>query len=122
MIVKQIKSFDKYSSESDIIVSDGLFDLLCYCYPSISYPIGTVVSSITTFMAKKIMRADKKEYLILKLKDYYAYHLQGKVINLEKNIVCVGKLEIIVDGSIPKDIKLNEFIEFDVQRLDCCID
>lgn len=122
MIVKQIKSFDKNSNEADIIVSDGMFDLLCYCYPSMPYSKGTVIESITTFLAQNIIRAKQKECLVFKLMDYYAYHLQGKIIDLEKRIVCVGKLKVIIDGSIPDDIQQGEFVEFDVQRLDCSID
>ncbi len=122
MFIKQVKNFDEISSEADIIVSDGIFDLTCYCYPSVLYQKGKEVKIVTSFMAKNIMRARCNEYLIFKLKDYYAYHLQGKIIDLIKRIVCIGNLEIIVDESIPNDIKLGEFVEFDVQRLNCYID
>ena len=122
MFIKQIKSFDKDSNEADIIVSDGTFDLTCYCHPSDLYKAGTEVKLITSLFTKNIMRAENEEFSIFKLKDFYAYHLQGKIMDLTKSNVCIGNLEITIDGSIPNDIKSGEFIEFDVLRLDCCID
>lgn len=119
MFIKQVKSFDKFSDEADIVVTDGKFELMCYCHPSIQYPIGTEVKDITSFLAKNIMRAECNDCLILKLEDYYAYHLQGKIIDLINKVVLIGGIQIILDMSIPNDIKLGEYIEFDVLRLNC---
>ena len=72
-------------------------------------------------MCDGIMRSDDENYLIDKKIDYYSYHLQGKVLDVDKRIVSVGNIILKLDKPIPKDIKNYEFIEFDVLRLDCSI-
>lgn len=122
MFIKSIYSFDEDSGEADLIVSDGLYDVICFC--SIfqnKLQIIPKIKEIETFMCDGIMRIDDENYLVEKKIDYYSYHLQGKVLDVDKRIVYVGNIILKLDKPIPKDIKNYEFIEFDVLRLDCSI-
>ena len=120
MFVKEIKNYDDFSNEADIIVTDGTYEVLCYCHPAEFYEKGSTVQEILSLFAKDIMRISDKMYEVKKLEDdYYAYHLQGEVIKIDKPIIRIGGLEIVLDSPLAKDIKLGEFIEFDVYRLNC---
>ena len=122
MFIKSIYSFDEDSGEADLIVSDGSYDVICFC--SIFHnelQIMPKIKEIETFMCDGIMRINDENYLIDKKIDYYSYHLQGKVLDVDKCIVSVGNIILKLDKPIPKDIKNYEFIEFDVLRLDCSI-
>lgn len=119
MFVKAIKDYDKFSDEADIIVSDGKYDLLCYCHPTEKPIIGEPIKKITSFFAKSIMRATKPEFIIEKLKDCYSYYLQGKLIDIASSKICIGNLIMCLDSVVPKDVKCGEFVSFFVDRLDC---
>jgi hypothetical protein len=122
MFIKRIYSFDEDSGEADLIVSDGTYDVLCFCSLfQNELHIMPEIKEVETFMCDDIMRVDIEEYMILKKTDYYSYHLQGKVLDVDKHIVSVGNIIIKLDKPIPKDIKNYEFIEFDVLRLDCYV-
>jgi hypothetical protein len=118
MYVKQIRDFDQCSGEADIIVSDGIYELLCYCHPLESLDIGAQVVSISSLFAEDIMRVQSEEYRIQKSEGYYAYHLTGKIEDTKTPVVKIGDLKIILDHPLAKDIRQGEFVEFEVQRLD----
>ena len=48
---------------------------------------------------------------------YYAYKLQGKLVDIKKRLMIIGKIVIELEDNIPKDIK-NEFVELNVMRID----
>ena len=122
MFIKRIDSFDNDSGEADLIVTDGIHELLCYCCPfENESEIMPNIKLIESFLCENIMRVDDKEYLIVKHKSFYSYHLQGQVLDINKHIVCIGKIIINLDRPLPKDIKNGDFIEFDVLRLDSYI-
>ncbi len=120
MFVKEIYDYDEFSGELDLIVSDGKNNLLCYCIGG-DVKLFSTIREITTFLVQNIMRAESAKSLIQKCDDYYAYHLQGKVVEKISPIVCVGNINIILDTPLAKDIKIGDYIEFDVKRLDCRI-
>ena len=49
---------------------------------------------------------------------YYAYKLQGKLVDIKKRLMIIGKIVIELEDNIPKDIKENEFVELNVMRID----
>lgn len=119
MYLKAIQDYDEFSNEADLIISDGEYDLLCYCHPTELYAIGTSIISISSFCADNIMRTKSNSFLVLKLNGYYEYHLRGEIVDINIPVVQIGKLKIMLDNSLPKDIKLGEYIEFDTLRLNC---
>ncbi len=119
MFIKKIYNFDEDSGEADLIISDGTYDIICFCSLfQNELQIMPKIKEIETFMCDRIIRIDDENYLIDK-KAYYSYHLQGKVLDIDKRIVSVGDIIIKLDKQIPKDIKNYEYIEFNVIRLDC---
>ena len=119
MFVKEIRDYDKFSNEADIIISDGRHNLLCYCFPTEMPKIGEKIKAVTSLFAKNIMRVKNNEFIIEKMTDYYAYHLHGEVIDCKTPKICIGDIIIYLDTSLPKDIKEGEYIELSVDRLDC---
>ena len=120
MCIKKIfKCYEDYP-EADVLVSDGEYELLCYAlfYDNQEGDTNFTLSPLRG--EADIMTCDRK-YKIQKLDDgYYSYKLQGKLINVED---CIGTVQIgsiiISDVSwVPRDIKIGEFIEFTVSRLD----
>ncbi|MDE7454209.1 MAG: hypothetical protein K2M64_00065 [Clostridia bacterium] len=121
MYIKKIIKLDKDDIDADIIVSDGKFDLLCYAWEC-ENSVGDTNFELSPLMGHAdIMTGDKREYKIQKLEDgHFDYKLQGKLIDIEK---CRGKVQIgaivIKDVCwIPRDIKVGDYIEFTVIRLD----
>lgn len=119
MFVHEIKEYDKFSYEADIIISDGKYSLLCYCYPTEMPKIGETIKKITSLFAKNIVKVYNNNFKIEKLIDYYSYHLQGEVIDIVNPKIRIGNLEIDLDVPFPKDIKKSEYVELSVDRLDC---
>ncbi len=120
MFIKRIIDHDKLSGEMDLIVSDGKYELLCYCFQS-NAPTQWKIKELKTFLADKIMIAHNNNYLIDKTGGYYSYHLQGKVLEINPPKVEIGKMCIVIDTQFPKDINQNSFIEFFVERIDCML-
>lgn len=117
MFVKSVADRDSFSGECDLIVSDGSFELLCYCHNS-DLSHNAQVKEIESFLCDNIMRSLSEEYLTIKTEGYYSYHLQGKVITCNVPTICIGMINIKLDAPLPKDIKEGEFIVCDVLRLD----
>ena len=119
MQVKEIKMFDVREPETDIIVSDGTYEILTCCYNADkNTAIGDVVKNVEAFLVENIVRINTNGFLVEKAEDYYEYRLQGKVRDVEKSIIEIGDLQISLDCPLPKDICVGEFIEFMVKRLD----
>lgn len=118
MYIKTMSAYDKFSKEADVVVSDGKHDLLCHCDYAEEVTIGGTIKSIDAFMATDIMREEEVGCAVQKISDYYAYRLVGRVIDINSPTVQIGKLKILLDSALPADIKVGEYIEFKVIRLD----
>jgi len=121
MYIKEFKDFDSDSGEADVIVTDGLHELMCYCHPINNTKVGTIVEKVSTLFAENIMRVDSQKYLIKKESEHYAYLLQGKVLSCDEPLIGIGELIVELDKPLPKDIKQGEFVELEVYRLDCVV-
>lgn len=122
MFIKQVKDFDKNSYETDVIVSDGCYEIMCYCHPLENKNLGAVVTNVSALFANDIMRIDNEEYLVRKETGHYSYYLQGKVLETQMPLIGIGKIAIELDKPLAKDIKQGEFVEFKVERLNCTIE
>ena len=117
MFIKEIRDYDVEAKEAEIVVSDGQFEVMTYAWPFENTQSGKF--RLNAFMTDQVMRATRKISFVEKSENgYFAYRLQGKIINVEKRIVSVGKIEIILEDCIPKDIRQNEYVEFTVTRVD----
>ncbi len=119
MHIKKILRYDREAKEADILISNGTFELLCYAMPYQTEDFNKSNNLLYAFMTENVMRATENSYKVKKLQNgYYSYHLQGKIIRLQKPLVTIGNILLEIDGVIPQDIKEGEFIEFTVMRID----
>lgn len=119
MYIKQIVSIDTISGEADVVVSDGLYELLCYNYQSAKFALNMDVDELSILFSEHIMKSSNPQFFINKLSGYYAYHLQGKVIDVNEPTIIIGDLTINLDKMLPNDIVEGDFVEFIAQRIDC---
>ena len=128
MYIKKIfKCYEDYP-EADVLVSDGEFELLCYAlfYDNKEGDTNFTLSAMmdgdnSLFANASVMTSEEKGYKVQKLDDgYFSYKLQGKLIDIEKEngTVQIGSLIIHDVAPIPRDIKVGEFVEFKVMRID----
>lgn len=118
MHIQTVLHFDKGDGETEVIVSDGEYELLCYAFPIAAVEIGMPVSSLYGFSCGNEVRAENPHCGLTKLPPYFAYHMTGILFSKQKRIVRVGGLEISMDAHIPNDLSDSEYVSFDVQRVD----
>ena len=124
MYIKNILYYDDLSGEADIIVTDGTFDLICFAW-NFESEVGDTSFTLTPFECSDVMTSEDTEYLVQKLEgERYEYKLQGKLIDVEKDIgtVQIGGIIIKDIRYIPKDIKIGEYVEFKIFRMELDIE
>ena len=118
MYIQDILHFDKGGKEAEVIVSDGVYEVLCYAFPIDAVRIGMAISGLSGYSCSNVVRAVKRRYAVSKLSPYFAYSMTGKVFSIQERIIHVGDLKVSLDAYIPNDISNGEYVSFDVQRLD----
>lgn len=120
MYIKRIVDYDEFSDEADVVVTDGKYEIMCYCYTFSSEPkVGQTINELSVLSYDNVMAVKSKKNEIVKTSvGYYTYHLSGKVIRTAPLMVSIGDLILEVGNYIPKDIRPNQYIEFDVSRID----
>ena len=122
MYIKGIVHIDRDALEADVVVSDGVFDLLCYAQPFEAADAESLELSLTAFLSQNLMRATEQTDCVLKTQDgYYSYRLQGRIVDRQDQLLAVGNLVIEIDGEIPGDIGEGESVAVDVMRVDLTI-
>lgn len=116
MYIKRLESFDINSNEADLVVSDKMYEITCYCHPFNEDKIDSEFSLIG-FMCNDIVITNNK-FRIVKNKNYYAYSLNSKVVSAKDKLVAIGDILIKLDTPLPKDIHNGDFISFSVKRID----
>ncbi len=119
MYVDRISEIDTFSGEADVVVSDGKYKLLCYAYLQGDIQVGMVIKSIEALFVTGIEKSSTTEHLVKKEQFYYAYELQGKVVDIVKPTVSIGKIFVDLDTPLPKDILKNDYIRFKAERFAC---
>jgi hypothetical protein len=118
--VKRIE-WDGYGppdGEAYVTVTDGKFELLCFCCPCDLRVEGEELKEeIHTFSQKNTIKSDIADYSIQKLPDYFAYYLTAKVIDKAKHIVAIGDIPIYT-YHIPDEVQEGDFVSFQCGRLD----
>lgn len=116
MKIKKVISIDIDSKEVDILITDGIYELIAYGHP-IENIENQDISMLSGFMCENIILTDE-DISINKLEDYYSYEFIAKVISKEECIVAIGGILIKLDTPIPNDIEINMRIMFSVKRVD----
>ena len=77
MHIQTVLLFDKEDGETEVIVSDGEYELLCHAFPIAAVEIGMPVSGLSGFSCGDVVRAENPHYAVTKLPPYFAYHMTG---------------------------------------------
>jgi HEAT repeat protein len=126
MFIKDVLTYDGYYAE--YIVTDGEYDLRCMD-ASMPWPPESKgpekdmkIAEIVAFSHEdmNVKRTDNSGYIIKKGKRPLGYHLQAKIVDKDIALVAVGGLIIEID-QLSETFENGEFIEFDVDELDCYI-
>lgn len=116
MYIKRIVNFDVDSNEADLVVSNKMYEITCYCHPFRNDKIDNDFSLIG-FMCTDI-EITNDEFEIIKNKEYYAYSLNAKVVSAIDKLVTIDDILIKLDSPIPGDIYDGDFVKFSVKRID----
>jgi len=116
MKIKKIISIDIDSKEVDVLMTDGIFELMAYGHP-IENIENQDISMLFGFMCENIILTEE-DIGISKLEDYYSYELIAKVISKEDCVVAIGGILIKLDTPIPNDVDINMKVMFSVKRVD----
>jgi len=116
MIIKKINWIGL--EEAIITVSDGNIDIDVYAHP-FSKKLGVKLKEpLLCFDPEDIMYTNESNPYVVKIDNNFKQLILGKVVDIDKSIVEVGKIKIDLDGMIPKDINNGNFIVFKCNRLD----
>lgn len=118
MYISNILYFDVSDNEADIIVSDGNYQMLCYAFPARSLKIGQCVKEIYCFACSSTIKAKDCLYDIVKLPDFYAYFLTGRILSKSHHTVIIGNITMHLDIPFHNDMRNGDYVSFRVQRLD----
>ncbi len=108
--------------EADVYVSDGKITLKCFSYPCKLKKGDVVNTPLECLGEENIMLYEPSENtseneIAVKGTYEYNYHLVGKYIG--EGLIRVSDIDICVNKClVPKDIRKNSVVCFDVDRLD----
>lgn len=119
MYVKSIKWLDTICKEAEVEISDSEYNIVCFSQPCTYVKNQEINEPLECLNASNIMLADVNMYKVVKENAPYAYTIYGKLIH-EKGIVQLGSsIMLHIDSNkIPKDIEVNSYIVFCVDRID----
>jgi len=117
--ISKVTWISKEALEAEVIITDGKFELLCFSQPFNHVLDGMLSEPLHCYNAKNIVKADGDDFKALKLTEYFAYNITGKLISRQEGILILGDIQISVDKDmIPRDIQDGIFIAFYCQRID----
>ena len=113
--------YDEEAGEADVELKSKNICIKCYCHPveNLKEIYEAVNNPLSAFLVKDIMLNDCTIPQVVKTNDgYYSYYLSGRVISARK----IQIHDFIIDvGTMPKDIKIGEYISCHCLRLDVLI-
>ncbi|TQR39814.1 hypothetical protein C7Y47_01960 [Lysinibacillus sphaericus] len=119
MKIKKINWISQEALEAEVVVTDGELEIMCFAQPLNYLEESELIEPIYCLNVSNLVKAEKSEYSIEKLDDYFAYRLIGKLIDKQYEKVKLGELLLELDNNLlPGDINEGDFISFCCQRLD----
>jgi len=117
--IKKINWISQEALEAEVVVTDGELEIMCFAQPLNYLEESELIEPIYCLNVSNLVKAEKSEYSIEKLDDYFAYRLIGKLIDKRYEKVKLGELLLELDNNLlPGDINEGDFISFCCQRLD----
>jgi hypothetical protein len=119
VFIKFIEWLDEENREAEVMVTDGVFDVLCFSHPFNKTLNDVLTEPLYCLDANQIVISNEQVAFANKGSISYGYSICGKLIDKKKQLILLGKIMMCLDSSdIPKDICEGDFIEFSVLRLD----
>ncbi|NMH87389.1 hypothetical protein [Flavivirga algicola] len=109
--IYKVKWLSKEAGEAEVYLSDGYFNLMCFCHP-FNQAIGdSVPQPLYTLNVKDIFILDDEEiFSVTKEEDSFDYKLTGQVINKDENQIKIGEFILELDNPLPNDVQVRDFI------------
>lgn len=117
MYVKYIDWSDKENLIADVTVSDNENEIICFSSPcniKIDENISDTLCCLDVF---NFIINKNREEKIIKRNDYYSYLIKG-ILKDNKQVKVNGFLFNLEEFDLPKDIKVQSYVEFSVSRID----
>ncbi len=116
--IKSVEWLDEGSLEAKIIISDGVYDIVCFSHPHI-YNSEEYTGDLYCLNVGDIVRSETSVPYVENNNGYFENRICAQLVDKEVGRVLVGEICILIEPQyIPKDIGLGEYIEFHVGRID----
>lgn len=116
MWIKKIQWISEDALEADVVITDGVYELICFSQPCTYKEEDVIKEVIYAYNPHFIHLSDKREEYI-EMYSIGGYKLTVRVIDAKKQLVSIGDILIEID-CIPGDIVNGDIIEFSCSRLD----
>lgn len=117
MRIKNIKELCNSSSEAEVTITDGLYDVVCFSQPC-TYIKGEIIKEpLLCWHSSQIVRGVSP--CKLERLSQWSYELTGRLIDKQEGLIQVGEILIELEaGFIPGDIKNGEYISLVSSKFD----
>lgn len=112
----RILDYDNFSDECDFLINSLDIELICYGMYDEKY--NSRPFAIDAFLSSNIVKAKEDICFSIKKDSYYAYEINAKIVDLATKKVSLGDIYIFLDSEFPGDLKLGDYVNFNVLRLD----
>ena len=117
--INDITWLSKEALEAEVLITDGVFKLLCFSHPCKLQKNDVIKESIRVFEPINVLNIDSKNFKAAKLSTPFGYYIEGRLEDQKLGIVKLGEIQIkLPNYSLPGDIKDNDYISFECERLD----
>lgn len=120
MKIKKLDWISFEGKEAELIMTDGKNECLVFSQPC-HVTLGENVNDLLHAMdVEDFMRTAEISEKITRISEisYFSQFFVARIINIKKNIVAVGQIQIELDYNIPDWAKEGELVEFRCDRLD----
>lgn len=117
--IKNIFLISKEAKEAEVILTDGEYELICFCQPCKKKIGEEILEELYCFNNNSVIKAKESFYAIEKMCDPFSYYLTGKLYKKNEGIVQIGDFLLqLEENTIPNDIKESDYVTFSVARID----
>lgn len=119
MIVKRREWISKDAQEAMLVIGDESFECVAFSHPC-SMQVGDHLNE--PLLAISIRRVIKEKLntqpMMQRLGESFAHEILAEVVDVKSRLVVVGSVVVELDGVLPGDIGVGDFIRFSCGRLD----
>lgn len=118
VLVKKINWISKNAMEAEVILNDGVFDIICFSQPFSFKEGDTIKSYIYTYNTQKIYFSNLNEEYVKKNGSLFEYELCGVIKDKLSNIIKIGNFLIELDIPLPNDLYNGDYVIIFCERID----